>query len=84
LFKNLLGGENMSYRDQVKYFECLKRFETKFDWRELEDYKILLERHKDEEDLNKEALEWLKNLYIKYYVNREKKNFDSYFKKPTG
>lgn len=72
----------MSYRDQVKYFEVLKRYEKKFDWRELEDYKILLERHKDEEDLNKEALEWLKELYIKYYVNREKKNFDSFFKKP--
>jgi hypothetical protein len=72
----------MSYRDQVKYFEVLKRYEKKFDWRELEDYKILLERHKDEEDLNKEALEWLKGLYIKYYVNRERKNFDSFFKKP--
>jgi hypothetical protein len=72
----------MSYRDQVKYFEVLKRYEKKFDWRELEDYKILLERHKDEEDLNKEALEWLKGLYTKYYVNRERKNFDSFFKKP--
>ncbi|MCX6152199.1 MAG: hypothetical protein NTX22_16860 [Ignavibacteriales bacterium] len=73
----------MSYRDQSKYFECLKRFERKFDWRELEDYKILLERHKDEEDFDKESLEWLKELYVKYFVNREKKNFDDIFKKPT-
>ena len=57
----------MSYRDQVKYFEVLKRYEKKFDWRELEDYKILIERHKAVEDLNQEALEWLKGLYTKSY-----------------
>ena len=72
----------MSYRDQQKYFEVLRRFERKFDSKDLEDYKILLQRHKDDEDLDKLSFERLKILYQKYYVNREKRNFDSIFKKP--
>lgn len=71
----------MSYREQKKYFENLKRFERKFEKKESEEYKILLQRHKDDEDLDKLSMERLKALHKKYYVNREKKNFDEYFKK---
>lgn len=71
----------MSHRDQKKYFENLKRFERKFDRKEFAVYKVLLQRHKDDEDLDKQSLEKLKELHEKYYVNREKKNFDQYFKK---
>lgn len=74
----------MGSRDQKKYFEILKRYERKFDGKESDRYKMLLKRHKDEEDLDKLSLEFLKSLYEKYYVNREKKNFDEYFKKPSG
>lgn len=70
------------HRDQVKYFEILRRYEKKFTPKELEDYKMLLLRHKDDEDLDKQSLERLKLLYEKYYVNREKKNYDYIFKKP--
>ncbi|MDP4176265.1 MAG: hypothetical protein Q8933_19955 [Bacteroidota bacterium] len=70
------------HRDQVKYFEILRRYERKFTPKELEDYKMLLLRHKDDEDLDKQSLERLKLLYEKYYVNREKKNYDYIFKKP--
>jgi hypothetical protein len=77
-----IKGVNMSLRDQTKYFEVLKRFEKKFESRELEDYKLMLGRHKDDEDLDKEAMERLKSLYTKYYVNRERRNFDDFFKKP--
>lgn len=71
----------MSSREQKNYFEILKRYERKFDSKELEDYKMLLKRHKDDEDLDKLSLERLKILYNKYHVNREKKNYDFLFKK---
>lgn len=70
----------MSRRNQKKYFDDLKRFERKFDKKEAEEYKILLQRHKDDEDLDKQSLERLKGLHEKYFVNREKKNFDQFFK----
>ncbi|MGE5351225.1 MAG: hypothetical protein ACM3P0_04025 [Acidobacteriota bacterium] len=69
-------------RDQKKYFEVLRKYEKKFAPREADDYKLMLMRHKDDEDLDKEALERLKELYQKYYVNRERKNYDDFFKKP--
>lgn len=70
------------HRDQVKYFEVLRRFERKFNPKEHEDYKMLLIRHKDDEDLDRESMERLKLLYEKYYVNRERKSYDDLFKKP--
>ncbi len=72
----------MSHRIQKQYFEALKRYERHFDKKESEDYKMLLKRHKDDEDLDKLSMERLEKLYIKYHVNREKKNFDSFFEKP--
>lgn len=72
----------MSYQEQKIYFEILKRYERKFDSKEKEEYKILLQRHKDDEDLDKLSFERLKNLYTKYHVNRERKNLDNLFKKP--
>ncbi len=71
----------MSRRDQKKYFEVLKRYERKFDSKESEMYKMFLKRHKDDEDLDKLSMDKLKDLYEKYYVNRERKNFDDVFKK---
>ena len=74
----------MAHREQNKYFESLHRFERKFTAREAEEYKVLLMRHKDDEELDKESLASLKDLYEKYYVNREKRNFDNLFKKPDS
>jgi hypothetical protein len=70
----------MSYRDQKKYFEALARFERKMGPKEREDYKMLLKRHKDDEDLDRLSMERLKKLYEKYYVNREKPDISSLFK----
>ncbi len=72
----------MSRREQKTYFEILKRYERKFEPLEMEMYKILVMRNKDDEDLDKLAMEKLKSLYVKYYVNREKKNYDHLFNKP--
>lgn len=74
----------MSYREQQKYLDVLRRFEKKFDHHELDDYKMLVQRHKDEEEFDKLSLERLKNLYVKYYVNREKKDLDQFFRKPDS
>lgn len=71
----------MSYREQKKYVETLRRYERKMKGKDGEDFKMIVKRHKDDEDLNKETFARLKELYEKYYVNREKKNFDDLFKK---
>jgi len=70
----------MSFREQKNYFEKLKRYERKFTRQEADMYKMFVKRHKDDEDLDKLSLAKLKDLYEKYYVNREKKSLDSLFK----
>jgi len=71
----------MSYRDQVRYLDTLKRYERKFDSKESSKYAMLKKRHKDDEDLDKSSLEFLKELFEKYHANRPKINLDDYFKK---
>jgi len=71
----------MSSKEQKTYFEILKRYERKFDSKEKDIYKMLVKRNKDDEDLDKLSMDKLKALYEKYHVNREKKNYDSIFKK---
>ena len=72
----------MSYSDQKKYFEALKRYERKFDSKEKQRYDMLVKRHKDDEYLDKASMEFLKSLYDNYYINRPKPNYDHLFKKP--
>ena len=72
----------MSSREQKNYFEILKKYERKFDKNELDDYKMLLKRHKDDEDLDKLSNQRLQKLLEKYHLNREKKNYDQFFSKP--
>jgi hypothetical protein len=74
----------MSSREQRNYFEILKRYERKFESSELEDYKMLLKRHKDDEDLDKLSLKRLINLFEKYHLNRERKNYDHFFNSPDN
>ena len=71
----------MRYTDQKNYFEKLKRYERKFSSDELKEYKMFLKRHKDDEDLDNLSFAKLKDLYTKYYVNREKIDINDLFKK---
>ena len=71
----------MRYSDQKKYLEVLKRYEKKFTSNELKDYRMFLKRHKDDEDLDNISFTKLKDLYTKYYVNREKIDINEFFKK---
>ena len=67
--------------DQKKYIEILTRYEKKFTQDELKQFKMFVKRHKDDEDLDNISFSKLKYLYTKYYVNREKIDFDQLFKK---
>jgi hypothetical protein len=71
----------MRYREQGKYIDALKNFEKKMTYEELKDFRMLKKRHTDDEDLDSLSLKRLKGYYEKYYVNREKKNYDLYFTK---
>ena len=71
----------MRYNDQKKFFEALKRYERKFSTDEMNDYKMFFKRHKDDEDLDNISFAKLKDLYTKYYVNREKIDINEFFKK---
>lgn len=71
----------MAFRDQQKYLDYLKRFESKFDRNELEDYKKFLKRLKDDEDFDTVSMKRLKDLYDKYYKPVDKSKYDQFFKK---
>ncbi len=71
----------MSYRDQQKYLDILRKYEKQFDRRELEDYKTFVKMQKDDEDFDSLSLQRLKELYDKYYKPVDKSKFDSFFKK---
>lgn len=74
----------MRSTDQKKYIETLKRYEKKMDEKEREMYRMFVKRHKDDEDLDNISFGKLKDLITKYHTNREKKNFDHFFKKPDS
>jgi len=68
------------FRDQKKYIEELKRFEAKMSPKELDEYKMFVKRHKDEDEFDSISFAKLKALYDKYMAQREIKNYDHFFK----
>jgi len=71
----------MSYREQQKYIEALKRFERNFNGQETEEYKIFIKRQKDDEDFDSLSMKRLKELHDKYIKPVDKSKYDSFFKK---
>lgn len=71
----------MRITDQRNYFDKLKQFERKFSSMELKEYKMFFKRYKDDEDLDNLSFNKLKDLYVKYYENREKPDLSNLFKK---
>lgn len=71
----------MSYRDQKKYLEALKRYERKFDRKELEDYKMFVKRQKDDEDFDSISMNRLKEIHDKYIKAVDASKYDRFFKK---
>jgi len=70
----------MSYRDQEKYLEFLRKFERKFDRKEAEDFKMLLKMQKDEEEFDSVTMKKLKSLYDKFNVPVDRSKYDAFFK----
>jgi len=71
----------MSRRDQEKYLEYLKRHEKKFTPKELDEYKMFVKRHKDDEDFDSVSMRRLKELYDKYYTVPDKSKLEDLFRK---
>lgn len=71
----------MSYRDQKKYLEELKKHERNFTREEAEMYKMFLKRQKDDEDFDSVSMKKLKSLYEKYFSPVDKSKYDHFFKK---
>lgn len=74
----------MRQYEQKKMLEALKRYERKMEMKELEEFKMLVKRHKDDEDFDNISFSRLKELYTKYHSNRPKPNLDDLFKKPDN
>jgi len=74
-------GGFMSFREQQKYLDVLKKYERKFDRKEADDYKMFIKMHKDDEDFDSLSLKRLKEIYDKYNVPVDKSKYDSFFKK---
>lgn len=71
----------MSYRDQQKYIEALKKYERDFDRKESEEFKMFLKRNKDEDEFDTLSMKRLKELYDKYNKPVDKSKYDAFFKK---
>jgi hypothetical protein len=71
----------MSFREQQKYLDTLRKYERKFDRKELEEYKMFIKRQKDDEDFDSVSLKRLKELFDKYNIPVDKSKYDSFFKK---
>ena len=71
----------MSYKDQRKYLETLKKYERNFTREELEEYKMFIKRQKDDEDFDSVSMKRLKELHDKYYKPADLSKYDKFFKK---
>lgn len=70
----------MSFREQQKYIDVLKKLERNFDSKEAEEFKMLIKRQKDDEDFDTLSMKRLKELYDKYNKPLDKSKYDSFFK----
>jgi hypothetical protein len=71
----------MSFRDQKKYLEALKKYENRLDWKEIEEYKIFLKRDKDEEEFDTVSMKRLKDIHDKYFVAPDRSKLEALFRK---
>jgi hypothetical protein len=72
----------MSFRDQQKYLDVLKKYERNFTKEDKYLYDMLVKRQKDDEDFDSVSMKKLKDMHDKYYVPADRSKFDSLFKKP--
>ena len=71
----------MSFREQKKYLDILKKYERNFSPEDKYVYDIFVKRNKDDEDFDTVSMKKLIQLHDKYYVPVDKSKFDALFKK---
>lgn len=71
----------MSFRDQQKLLDGLKKHLNKLEPKELEEFKMFIKRQKDDEDFDSVSMKRLKALHDKYYESTDKSKYDHFFKK---
>ncbi len=71
----------MSYREQGKLLDELKKHERKFTRQESNEYNMFIKRQKDDEDFDSVSMRRLKELYDKYYKPADFSKYDKFFKK---
>jgi hypothetical protein len=71
----------MSFRDQQKYLDVLKKYERNFSYEDKKLYDMFIKRQKDDEDLDTISMRKLMELHDKYYKPADKSKFDNLFKK---
>jgi hypothetical protein len=71
----------LSFREQQKYLDFLKKHQKEFERQEYDEYKIFVKRLKDDEDFDSISMRRLKELYDKYNKPVDLSKYDKYFKK---
>jgi hypothetical protein len=71
----------MSFRDQQKLLDVLKKYERNLNPEDKNVYDIFVKRQKDDEDFDTVSMKKLKDLHDKYYVPADKSKLDSLFRK---
>jgi hypothetical protein len=70
----------VSFRDQQKYLDVLKKYERNFSQEDKYAFDIFVKRNKDDEDFDTVSMKKLKQLHDKYFVPVDKSKFDAFFK----
>ena len=70
-----------SFKEQKRYIEALRRYERQLNPKELEEYKMFVKRHKDEDEFDSVSMKRLKELHDKYHKPVDVSQYDKYFKK---
>ena len=71
----------MSFRDQQKLLDVLKKYERNFSYEDKKAYDMFIKRQKDDEDFDTISMKKLKELHDKYYKPADKSKYDNLFKK---
>ena len=70
----------MSFKEQQKILDELKKFEHKISSSDRELYKMFVKRQKDEEEFDTISMSKLRNLHSKYVSYKSKTDLNSLFK----
>ena len=84
--KSILNGilQMSSYREQKKYLDVLKKYERNFTRQESDEYKLFIERDKDDDEFDTFSMKRLKELHDKYHKPVDTSKYDKFFNKTSN